>query len=126
MMELLPYHQYKQNTKHKHCQQIIQKITRLDTDSKLHIKIITDCIRGLLWCNFIFRSRYIKQGAKIFGVYKKLIISKSSYPIGNAYIIFYSRLLNLSTSHFLTQICIPKKVTQICLHFGILVVLITV
>ena len=68
---------------------------------------------------FSFAEQIYQKMSKIFGVYKKLIISKNLYPIGNAYIVFYSRLLNLSTSHFLTQICVQKNLLQICLHFGI-------
>ena len=37
-MELLPYHQYQRKAKQKHPQQIIQKITREDTEPKTTYK----------------------------------------------------------------------------------------
>ena len=39
MTGLLPYHKYRCKTEHQHHQQIIQKITPVDTESKLHNKI---------------------------------------------------------------------------------------
>ena len=39
MTGLLPYHKYRCKTEHQHYQQIIQKITPVDTESKLHNKI---------------------------------------------------------------------------------------
>ena len=40
MTGLLPCHKYRCKTEHQHHQQIIQKITPVDTESKLHYKII--------------------------------------------------------------------------------------
>lgn len=38
-MEMLPYHKYQCKTVHKHQQQIINKITPVDTESKTTYKI---------------------------------------------------------------------------------------
>lgn len=56
-MELLPYHKYLDKIVHKHHQQIIQKITPINTDSKLHIKIITDCTREFTLMQFSFAEQ---------------------------------------------------------------------
>ena len=57
MTGLLPYHKYRCKTEHQHYQQIIQKITPVDTESKLHNKIYNRLHESINLMQFYFAEQ---------------------------------------------------------------------
>lgn len=99
MMELLPYHKYRCKTEHKHHQQIIQKITRVDTEPKNSYKNYNRLHWRFTLMQFSFSEQIYQRNLHLFfrafvKLHNRLMEEKGTYSYSKrVYILIYFVIL---------------------------------